>query len=280
MWNSRIRPGIGVIGWLVSVWLTVTQTVSETLANIILAAMALVSLWIFWPWLKRIRPWPPFLLENPQVEREVQTSVSPPANEALRQRCCKLSAELFEFYKRQREDIEVRLQSNYMTSLFNDPVGDQRRSEVVAYYNRGIMDLYSKQFGDKVLTLSDDLAQHNCITSEIRDRFESPTEPQDIRYIAQRLAAICERSKFSSQEHRRQRTEQWRAVIRDFNFKTERFGATDTYAQMKPYLKSEVIEMLEAPRTVHVGNEARGELARQYTLLDEVARIEEEWDLI
>jgi hypothetical protein len=57
MWNSRVRPGIGVAGWLVSAWLTVTATVSATLANIILISMAVVSLWTFWPWLKRWRPW-------------------------------------------------------------------------------------------------------------------------------------------------------------------------------------------------------------------------------
>ncbi len=38
--------------------------------------------------------------------------------------------------------------------------------------------------------------------------------------------------------------------------------------------------MLEAPRTFHIGNEARGELAYEYTLLDEVARIEKEWGLV
>jgi hypothetical protein len=52
MWNSRVRPGIGVIGWLISAWLAVTETVSDALAKVILISMALVSLWIFWPWLK------------------------------------------------------------------------------------------------------------------------------------------------------------------------------------------------------------------------------------
>jgi len=49
-----VRPGLGVIDWLVSTWLTVTQTVSATLANIIVVAMALVSLWTFWPLLNKI----------------------------------------------------------------------------------------------------------------------------------------------------------------------------------------------------------------------------------
>ena len=52
-----MRPGIGIVGWLVSIWLTVTGTVSNTLGNVILVSMLLVSLWTFWPWFKRWRPW-------------------------------------------------------------------------------------------------------------------------------------------------------------------------------------------------------------------------------
>jgi hypothetical protein len=77
-------------------------------------------------------------------------------------------------------------------------------------------------------------------------------------------------------EERRRSIDHWRSVIRDFNFETERFAVTDTYSQMKQYLRPEVIEMLEAQRTVHIGNEARGDTAYRYTLLDEVARIEKE----
>jgi hypothetical protein len=44
-------------------------------------------------------------------------------------------------------------------------------------------------------------------------------------------------------------------------------------------LRPQVIEMLETPPTLHVDNEAREDVAYRDTLLDEVARIEGEWDL-
>jgi hypothetical protein len=78
-------------------------------------------------------------------------------------------------------------------------------------------------------------------------------------------------------ERKRERIDKWRSVIRDFDFETERFAETDTYSQMKQCgLKPEVIDMIEAQRIVHVGNEARGDTAYKSTLLDEVARIENE----
>jgi len=80
---------------------------------------------------------------------------------------------------------------------------------------------------------------------------------------------------------RQKRIEDWRSAISDHEFGGyPRFASTVAYSQMKPYLRPEVVEMLEAPRTFHVGNEARGETAYRYTLLDEVARIEKEWGLI
>ena len=81
-----------------------------------------------------------------------------------------------------------------------------------------------------------------------------------------------------NRQERRQRIDEWRSVIHDFD--TDRFAGTDTYSQMKPHLRPEVIKMLEAPRTFPVGNEARGDTAYRYTLLDEVARIEQEWGVI
>jgi hypothetical protein len=78
------------------------------------------------------------------------------------------------------------------------------------------------------------------------------------------------------QDEHRKRIEHWRSVINSFDFDKERFAATDTYSQLRPHLQPEVIEMFEAQRTVHVGNEARGDTAYKYTLLDEVARIENE----
>jgi hypothetical protein len=76
------------------------------------------------------------------------------------------------------------------------------------------------------------------------------------------------------------RIEEWRSVIQNFDFDRGRFASTDTYAQMKPHLRPEVIEMLENYRMGYVGNEARGKWTYGYTLLDEAARIEREWGLI
>ncbi|MBA4115403.1 MAG: hypothetical protein H0X71_02985 [Rubrobacter sp.] len=82
-------------------------------------------------------------------------------------------------------------------------------------------------------------------------------------------------------DRRRERVERWRRTISRFDFREiGSFGRTNTYAEMKPHLQPGVIEMLEAPRTAHIGNPARGDLAYGYTLLDEVARIEKEWELI
>ena len=121
-------------------------------------------------------------------------------NEDLRQRCCKLSTEIFEFYKRQRENLIERLQSDYVSSLYNDPAREQKRAELIELHNTWMVDRYGEQFGGRVLKLSDDLANHNCITPEDRKRFENPTKPQDIQYIAQRLGAICNRSDSDPQE--------------------------------------------------------------------------------
>lgn len=111
---------------------------------------------------------------------------------------------------------------------------------------------------------------------------------EDSSTVIERLKADIERLKTenawlsdSLEGRRRKRIEHWRSVIRSFDFSyIGTFGHTETYAEMKPYLRPEVIQMLEEPRTTHVGNPARGQHAHKYTLLDEVARIEREWDLI
>jgi hypothetical protein len=85
----------------------------------------------------------------------------------------------------------------------------------------------------------------------------------------------------SAQERCRQRIQDWRSVIHDYDLDRtddrQRFLKTDTYHQMKRCgLNPEVIEMFEAGRTFHVGKEVYGGAAYKYTLLGEVARIEEE----
>jgi hypothetical protein len=123
------------------------------------------------------------------------------SEEDLRQRCLKLSAELFEFYRRQRENLDEQLQSDYMSRLYNDLAREQKRTELIERHSTWMVDRYGEQFGSRVLKLSDDLAKHNCITSADRNRFKKPATPQDIQYIAQRLDSICRRSAFDSQEY-------------------------------------------------------------------------------
>jgi hypothetical protein len=130
------------------------------------------------------------------------------------------------------------------------------------------------------LSLSDELAQHKCITPETRKRFEEPAEPQGIQCIAQRLAAICNSPNLSPQEHQRQYIKEWRSAICDFDFSTGTFTSTDMYSQMRPYLPSDITRKLEHPEMVMFGNPTRGKNPRRRILLDEVAKIEKKWGLV
>jgi predicted nuclease with TOPRIM domain len=79
--------------------------------------------------------------------------------------------------------------------------------------------------------------------------------------------------------HRQARIERWRSVIVDFDFHTENFASTDTYYDMEPELRPEVVAMFKQ-RTFRVPNEAYGDSAYRTALLREVVRIEREWGLI
>ncbi|WP_457652210.1 hypothetical protein [Rhodocaloribacter sp.] len=85
------------------------------------------------------------------------------------------------------------------------------------------------------------------------------------------------RSKF---EYRKSLIEKWRAEIDAFDWETENFGNTSTYAAMKPYMKSEVVEKFEAQRTYYVTPDGgRGKNLKKQWASDEVARIEKAWEL-
>lgn len=92
--------------------------------------------------------------------------------------------------------------------------------------------------------------------------------------------ALSEEERRILQDHRRQRIEEWRSVIRNFDFDAERFTSTDAYSQMRPHLQPDVRRKLEHPGMVIVGNATRGEHAHRYMLLDEIARVEKEWGLV
>lgn len=84
-------------------------------------------------------------------------------------------------------------------------------------------------------------------------------------------------------ESRRRRVEEWRAVVSaetyDFIDCRSTFLSSSAYASLRPYLRPEVVSKIEAPRMIYVGG-ARGDNVRQYTLLDEISRIEREWGLM
>jgi hypothetical protein len=137
---------------------------------------------LFSPWIKRA--WS-------RLRRDAELTAAQPIGEDLRQHCCKLSAEISESYKHWRVDVEQAMQSEYADSLFYDSVGDQKRSELRDYHERGTVDLYREQYGSRVRNLSDKLAQRGLITPDEQQRFRNPTNPQDIQDIAEGLEAIC-----------------------------------------------------------------------------------------
>lgn len=69
---------------------------------------------------------------------------------------------------------------------------------------------------------------------------------------------------------------EWRNGIE--NTEEVDFGDKAWYSSLRQYMKKEVIEMLERPRTFIVPG-GRGKSPRKEILLDEVARIEKEWGL-
>lgn len=132
--------------------------------------------------------------------RRLQAAMPQPDDEGLKQRCCKLSAEMFDFYKRQRENLDNALESGYGTHLLKEPERSRWRSEETERHEKGMVDKYCEQFGGAASALCDDLEPRGWCTAEERSRFENPTGPQDIRYTAQQLNAICRRSGYEPKE--------------------------------------------------------------------------------
>jgi hypothetical protein len=159
-----------------------------------------------------------------------------------------------------------------------------------------LMKLYHRSLGDEASALLQELEERGLYPLEKLKSYElaanaHPHSPLAIRRLAKTLGTIGHRKgmltspplrvspEAATQERCRERIEEWRSVTHDFG--TDRFADTDTYSQMKlEGLRPEVVKMFEAPRTVHIGNEARGDTAYRSTPLDEVARIERKWGLI
>jgi hypothetical protein len=81
-------------------------------------------------------------------------------------------------------------------------------------------------------------------------------------------------------EYRRDRVRRWREAVETFDFRNESFGGTVWYSELRPHLQEGIVKKIEAPRTDIVPAPKRGESAEKHTLLDEIARIERDWDLI
>jgi hypothetical protein len=133
-------------------------------------------------------------------ELETQEQFAPP-NEDLRERCCKLSAELSELIERWQNAVDAALQLGMIAQAQREGIGDPDGSLEIRSHDIWLVKEYGEKFGGKVLRLSDDLAQHGCITPETRKRLESPEKPQDVQYIAHRLKVICNNSNFDPQEN-------------------------------------------------------------------------------
>lgn len=118
--------------------------------------------------------------------------------------------------------------------------------------------------------------------SETVDRLKTAIKQlrEEYEQVKAERDTLKEEKRQNLQDRRQKRIEEWRFVIRNFDFETDSFASTDTYSQMKLYLRPEVIEMFEMPRTLHVGNDARVDPPYRSKSLDEVARIEWEWGLI
>ena len=80
-------------------------------------------------------------------------------------------------------------------------------------------------------------------------------------------------------EYRRELIQSWRAEIEAFDHEANNFGDTAAYSAIRSHLRSEVREAVEKPRTFYVGG-GRGDMVKKHKLLDEVARIEKEWELV
>ena len=199
MSTNAVRVAAPILGILFNTGLTVSGYVNLTVAIICWALMAPVVLGaLFWP---RIRPLAEkakrVFLRRPvyiaPTEAEFASKTDQPSNEDLRQRCCELSAEIFEFYQQQRQNMEDSLQSEYWDTISDASLREQKRADEIAGHDRWIVDEYRRKFGSKILALSTDLAQVRAITPEDRNIFKNPTRPQDVQYIAARLDEICTR---------------------------------------------------------------------------------------
>ena len=82
----------------------------------------------------------------------------------------------------------------------------------------------------------------------------------------------------SRMDNRRQLIETWREEVENFSWTEGDFRLTATYSAIKPHLRDEVRESIQAgePLTTEDGRE----VWHKQMLLDEAARTEKEWGLV
>jgi hypothetical protein len=82
--RERSKKALGIIGWLATVWLSVTHFESPLIGLLLVEVAALVGLWGVWPWVGRLTPRLPggsILLRSPFIRLAVTvtTPVAPPS---------------------------------------------------------------------------------------------------------------------------------------------------------------------------------------------------------
>jgi hypothetical protein len=80
-------------------------------------------------------------------------------------------------------------------------------------------------------------------------------------------------------EYRRRQVKAWRDAISDFAVWNNGFGSTPEYSSLRAHMRPEIIAKFEAAHTFYVPG-GRGDDVRKHMLLDEIARIEKEWNLV
>lgn len=83
-------------------------------------------------------------------------------------------------------------------------------------------------------------------------------------------------------ESRKKLLEECRFFATKFPNQKEKFRATSSYSQIKPYLSKKLIQFIESESIIVVMGEGRGSGVNHFSsdLLDEIQKIERDWDLI
>lgn len=81
-------------------------------------------------------------------------------------------------------------------------------------------------------------------------------------------------------ERRQDQIDRWRDAIADHEGDIREFGAEPEYAAMKEHMDPGVVEKWESETFFASSGGGRGGEPRRKMLLDQVAQIEREWDLV